>query len=226
MMLVLALAATLAAACSSRSMQRFSRTPQPAVSLTEPSVGEHTNPPPTLPSTITLPELVQLLYSEDEAVRIQAAQKIAERGKEADAAVPALVSNLVQENVWVRQAAAEALGAIGAGAEHAVPSLVRVLLGDEWVGARKAAAIALGQIGEVGAVPFLALALGGQKYDTLPILSARAIAQLTGNQFPDSEPGPHGYQLNEDGQALIVLAAREWWEKEGKYQEWPGIGCD
>jgi len=174
-------------------------------------------PPPTPPST--LPELIAALSDSDIETRIVAAQALGAMGPDAETAVPALTRNLYYDVPHVRTAAAWALGEIGPAAKPAVPVLIVVLLtGSD--NAREAAAVALGKIQDSTAVPALASGL----YDESPwvrIFSAEAIARLTGQSFPGTPPSKEGgYILDESGEAIIVLAAREWWRKDGWQQDW------
>lgn len=135
----------------------------------------------------------------------------------------------------VRQAAARALGAIGDPV--AVPYLLLVLLSDDeevWV--RRSAAIALAHYGPeaVCAVPYLVSLLDSPE-SNVRISAAIVIGQATGNRFPDGERdnwmheyesggysvGPWQFEESADGEYLIVIAAREWWQEDGQYQEWP-----
>jgi HEAT repeat protein len=131
----------------------------------------------------------------------------------------------------VRAAAAYVLGDIGAvAAPAATPALVRMLKTDETAAARVAAAEALGKLEDTRAVPFLAAVLyyaedlySEGASQSLMIEAAQSLAYLTGNPFTDSAPGPHGYRLNSDGMPVLVVEARDWWETEGRFQEWPVI---
>jgi HEAT repeat protein len=146
-------------------------------------------------------------------------------GKEAVEAVPALIQNLHYETTSdVREAAAIALGRLGPDARSAVPDLIGVLQNDNSVNVRSAAAEALGQIGDPLAVPALISVLYeeevmGRTNMELTIDSAVSIALITGESFPDAD-SQHGYRLNEEGVPLVVIAAREWWEKEGQHRDW------
>jgi hypothetical protein len=190
-------------------------------------IGPHDpSPLPTAPSTTS--ELIASLSDPDYRVRLFAIYALRDMGPAAELAIPVLILTLSDDVSDIRVSSADALGEIGPKAAPAVPSLIEVLRSDDFVHARVSAAKALGKIGDISAVPALADILWDQDaqeaYISIPIKAAQAIAQLTGNQFPDSEPGPHGYRLNDDGKPLIVIAAREWWESEGQYQEWPPIG--
>lgn len=173
-------------------------------------------PPPTPPST--LPELITVLSSQNAEARIGAANFLASMGSKAEVAVPALVQNLYYEtNSDVRRAAVEALGAIGPNATPSVPALIVVLLADIVVQPRRQAAVALGQIGDISAIPALIHGLDDQDMG-VSIQCAKAIAVLTGVQFPDLNST--GYSLDENGIPKIVVAAREWWQKEGVHRIW------
>jgi HEAT repeat protein len=141
-------------------------------------------------------------------------------GPAAEPAVPALTQNLYHDNFEVRRAAAEALGKIGPAAQSSVPVLIVTLLEDSFVHARGAAAEALGPIGQTIAVPALAAALADPS-DSVQVASAISLASLTGQEFPDLNT-KGGYSLNQEGIPIIVAAAREWWQKEGRYQGWLG----
>lgn len=186
------------------------------------------SPSPTAPSTI--PELIESLSDPNYQVRLVATYALRKMGGAAEQAVPALTATLSDDVSDVRASAADALGEIGPGAALAVPALIEILRSDDFVHARTSAAKALGKIGDTSAVPALAEILWDQKaqeaYKFIPINAAKAIAWLTDNQFPDSGRGSHGYRVNDDGEPLIVIAAREWWEREGQYQEWPSAGGD
>jgi hypothetical protein len=178
---------------------------------------------PTAPAR--LPEVIDALSSYSGGARITAAQALPKFGKEAVAAVPALTENLHYETTSdVREAAAIALGRLGPDGRGAVPDLVDVLQNDDTVNVRSAAAEALGQIGDPSAVPALAGILyedqiTGHTDIVLAIHSAVSIARITGEKFLDAD-SQHGYRLNEEGIPLVVIAAREWWEKEGQFQDW------
>ena len=192
-------------------------------------IGPHDpSPLPTAPSTI--PELIASLSDPNYRVRLVATYALRNMGSAAEPAVPALIVTLSDDVSDIRASSADALGEIGPKAAPAVPALIEMLRSDEYVQARAEAAEALGKIGDVSAVPALADILWDQEaeeaYKFIPIQAAQAIAQLTGNPFPDSKPGTHGYRLNDSGEPLIVVAARGWWESEGKFKEWPAVDSD
>lgn len=160
---------------------------------------------------------IAVLQGEDIEARIQASRAIGNMGPEAEQAVPALTQNLNHGFFEVRKVAAEALGKIGPAAQPSVPVLIVTLLTDSFVHARVNAAISLGQIGDTACVPALVKSLGDES-DSVQIRSAIALAMLTGQEFPDWNS--QGYSLSKEGIPLIVIAAREWWEKEGRHQNW------
>lgn len=185
------------------------------IPTTTPAAETYNLPPPTPPNT--LPELIKVLSGPNDEARIGAARVLGSMGPEAEAAVPALTKALYTEGPYdVRQAAAWALGEIGPAAKSAVPALIVVLLTD-FVHARRAAALALGKIGDTAAIPSLAQSLKDED-SGVSIQAAEAISMMTGEKFPDV--GGTGYSLDENGVPQIVKAAREWWEQEGQYQDW------
>jgi hypothetical protein len=189
------------------------------------------SPSPTAPST--LPELIEVLSGYNAEARIGAARALGAMGPDAEAAVPALTKNLYYEGAYdVREAAAWALGEIGPAAKPAVPMLIVVLLADR-VHVRREAAIALGKIGDHTAIPALARGLYDEDFG-VRIPSAQAIVRLAALSFPGATPTVlsfpgatppitrehYIYDFDESGEAIIVLAAREWWEQEGWQQDW------
>lgn len=206
------------AGCNLRPTKVYWGTPLPAPTALPTGAGETWHsPPPTPPST--LPELIEALSSHSADVRIGAAGALGAMGPDAEAAVPALTKNLYYDGVYdVRKAAARALGEIGPAAKPAVPMLIVVLLTDS-THARDAAVVALGKIGDLVAVPALARGLYDESI-SVRISSAEAISQLIGRSFPGARRGLGGYDLDESGEAIIVIAAREWWKREGWQQSW------
>jgi hypothetical protein len=175
---------------------------------------------PTPPATI--PEMIDTAQSPDYEVRVSAISALGNLGPEAEPAVPTLVAALSDSVSEVRAMAAYALGDIGPVAATAVPELVKTLQADGAGHVRTAAAAALGQLDDTSAVPVLAGILYEENAGlSLQIRAAQSLAYLTENTFTDSEPGPQGLSLADDGKPLLLLDARDWWENEGQYQEWP-----
>jgi len=180
---------------------------------------EATTVPPTVPSTLS--EVIDALSSYSAEARITAALALSEYGKEAVVAVPALIQNLHYEaNSDVRRAAAIALGELGPDGRSAVSDLTHVLQTDKAVRVRISAAEALGRMDASVSVPALASSLYAEDTE-LAIVAAVSISLITGEDSPDAD-SQHGYRVNEEGIPLIVIAARQWWEAEGKDQDWAG----
>jgi len=186
-------------------------------------IGPH-DPTPLPTASSTMSELIASLSDPDYHVRLASIYALRDMGSAAEPAVSALIIVLSDDVSDVRTAAAYAFGAIGPAGASAVPALVQVLRSDKYGPARVAAAESLGRIGDTSAVPILAEVLWDQgAHMSLRIEVSQATAWLTGAEFPDCEPGPHAYKLNDEGEPLIVIAAREWWMSEGQYQEWPVV---
>jgi hypothetical protein len=133
-------------------------------------------------------------------------------------ALPIIVENLYyQENSDVRSAAARVLGELGPLATAAVSDLLTVMQSDSSSDVRIDIAISLGNIGDRRAVPALASNL--EKDNNFAAFSAKSISQITGENFPDSNSS--GFRLNDAGIPLIVIAAREWWNNAGQFEDWP-----
>jgi hypothetical protein len=184
--------------------------------------------PTPLPTALsTVPELITSLSNPDYRVRLSSIYALGNMGASAEPAIPALIIALSDDIGDVRIASTYALGKIGPAAASAVPTLVQVLRSNKYEAEAVAAAKSLGEIGDVSAVPALADVLFDQNaHISLCIEASRAIARLTGVQFPDSEPESRGYKLDDEGKPLLVIAAQEWWESEGRYMEWYDAGSD
>lgn len=194
--------------------------PTPVVISTSPAEWSDL-PPPTPPTT--LPELIDVLLGPNAEARIGAAITLGNMGPSAVEAVPALTQNLYYRNSEVRRYAARALGNLGSSAEPAIPGLIVILLSDSAVQPRREVAKALGKIGDISAIPALAQCLSDED-EGVGIECAKSIAVLAGQQFPDlNSPG---YSLDEKGVPLIVIAAREWWQKEGQHKSWVSLNAN
>jgi HEAT repeat protein len=95
--------------------------------------------------------------------------------------------------------------------------LTVVLLKDSFVHARAAAAKTLGQIGDPNAVPALAAALGDSEHE-VQVNAAKSIGLLTGQKFTDINA--KGFSLDKNGNPIIVIEALDWWNKQGRLQDW------
>ena len=181
-------------------------------------------PVPTVALPSSVSGLAEALSDPREGVRFGAAQALADMGPAAAPAVPALIRALSDSSQDVRDGAAVALGEIGPAASSAVPSLVRVMRSDFYLDARWSAALALGKIGPAAAsaIPDLVEILDSPDRG-LQGAAAWALSRITGHQWPDSEGDGNGFYVSDDGELLIVIAAREWWDKEGQYQDWSKV---
>ncbi|MCP4362326.1 MAG: HEAT repeat domain-containing protein [Chloroflexi bacterium] len=143
-------------------------------------------------------------------------------GPAAKSAVPLLIEILEHENNdFTRSLAAESLGKIND--PEALPTLVKVLEAEKGIifDVREEAARAVANFDEQArfAVPVLAKLLDDENRYAAS-LSACAIAKITGEAFPNSEDDCEGFTIAESGESYIVIVAREWWEKEGQFQDW------
>lgn len=177
---------------------------------------------PTIPSA--LPGLIDAVESRQPHAIVDAAARLSTMGSEAAPAVPALACVLYDDEFpyRTREEVAYALGRMGSDARDAIPALIHVLEVD-FVHARRAAALALGDIGDPSAVPAVANALYSEDFPPhgATIQAAVALARLTGEKFPDWNRT--GYSIDQDGVPRIVKAAKMWWEEEGQYMTWPNV---
>jgi HEAT repeat protein len=196
---------------------------------------------PTPPSTLA--GLIQALSDDDPRARTDAAYALEALGADANAAIPALINNLnyegelryegsrIANEIDVRFAAVHALSVIGPPARDAIPELIQLIQHDpsnredfdslnkgrELVPLRVAAIRTLVEIGDSSVIPDLIQVLDdiwGQVSEE----AAVAIGQLSGNDF--SVDMEHESLYSEDGIRIPVLRAREWWEAEGRHQDW------
>lgn len=171
-----------------------------------------------------VPALIQNLhYEPTSGVREAAAFALGQVGPDARSAVPELIGVLQNDDVVnVRRAAAGALGRINN--PSAVPALASILYEKVIEGKceelvrrypescrleqhyRGAVSCSCG--GEIGHIM-------ERTSEWLLLESAVAIASITGEDFPDADS-----ELNEEGIPPIVIAAREWWEEEGQFEDW------
>ncbi len=180
--------------------------------------------------------LTESRHSEDEL--LQSVQTLEVFSKYASDATPGLIDvltkqqNFSPENYQIRVAAANALSKIGD--PSAVPYLISIVLSSNepsWV--RKNIAISLARYGPdtACAVPYLIPMLDSAEPE-LRISASLLISQATANNFPDSNQenwdpdrlGAWKFEMQPDGEYVIVTTAKDWWEKEGHLKDWPK--CD
>jgi hypothetical protein len=173
---------------------------------------------PKLPNSIE--GLIEVLEEGSILARIMASRKVSSMGEEAIKAVPALSANLTHEDFEVREATADALGRIGKPAKYALPFLIEAL-DDNNLKVGDRVAWAIGELGDISAVPVLAETLyRGSQGDHYRVArrAAHSIEKLTGITFV--EPSYKSDWMNELGIPFIVVEARTWWEIEGYTQDW------
>ena len=126
--------------------------------------------------------LSKALSSDDNQVRVTAADALAMLGADAKAAIPSLIGQLDHELPWVRVAAMAALASMG---QDAVPALIDTF-NSETGGPRIRAAFVLGSIGPdaKAAVPLLADAMQVES----PVIQER-LAGILSNIDPDNFAG-------------------------------------
>jgi len=132
-----------------------------------------------------IPLLVERLSSEEDAVRLAAAQALGGLGEHAKGQAAQLVALLSNEDFEVQQAAAQALGVLG---EHAKGQAAQLgaLLSAEDSGVQQAAARALGRLGEhaKGQVAQLVSELGNKNDQTASEV-ARVLVSLGPTAFAE-----------------------------------------
>ncbi len=102
-----------------------------------------------------IPHLAECVRHADPGTRYLAANALSKMGDEAESATPALLDSLRADDIFLRAAITSALIRIGA---PAVPGLIRALFDDNRA-VRRAAAKALGKIGDERAVAPLSVSL-------------------------------------------------------------------
>lgn len=168
-----------------------------------------------------VPALTRMLGDEWYGNRAVAAQALGNIGSAAVPAVPALMRLLLtDEDDLTRACSARALGQIGDSI--ALETLERSLREDRDTGVRAAAALALSGLGSSGrrSVPILSASLSDSEI-SVRVASALAIAKIAGESFPEVALAERGaYTTGADGEAIIVTAARQWWNTKGRYVQW------
>lgn len=97
-------------------------------------------------SEMVLPALTRALLDQHELVRVAAADALGDIGQGAKNALTSLVAALGDESTYVRTQSASALGRMGEAARDALPPIEKMMLHDEDLAARVAAAEALVRI--------------------------------------------------------------------------------
>lgn len=141
------------------------------------AAGQETAGPQSPDQGAAVQRAVERLCQDDVRARWQAAYALGELGPAATEAVPALITLLEnqREHEYVRGSAAWALGRIGPKAEAAAP-LLRQTLASKHLSVRRAAAQAVGELGDA-ATP-LAADLGPLLADPDPIVRIHAACSL------------------------------------------------
>jgi HEAT repeat protein len=123
-------------------------------------------------------QVIELLKSENEVVRFQAAKVLARIGRKAATAIPKLTELLNDPTGQIEVAALEALATMGPAAKDAVPEIAKKVGGDDVNLAREAARTlrALGTA-SAPAVPVLAKALDSND-QSLCVEAAQALAAI------------------------------------------------
>jgi HEAT repeat protein len=186
---------------------------RPTEVLTEP-----TDSPLVLPDTV--PELIEVLLGDfADNARIGAARKLGGFGPIASPAIPALAISLCNDRdpSELHEMAAWALGEIGPNSKLAIPILVTVLLHSDAANVRRAAAEALGKIGDKSVLFSLSIALNDVE-SVVSVRAAESMGILAGQQFPDM--GSNSYHTDVDGSLLIVNSAKTWWIEDGQFRNW------
>jgi hypothetical protein len=161
----------------------------------------------------TVAALVSGVVSDDDAVRVVAADTLAILGPRAKSAAPTLIAQLNDEQPWVRAACSGALVSMG---KAAVPALMNAFK-TETGGIRIRSGFALGAIGPAAkdAVAILEEAMEQEN----EVMRSRFIGILS-NIVPDKYPAPDvapkaQFDPAEAGKSDIPTASRDWPEFRG-----------
>jgi len=171
-----------------------------------------------IPTPVSIDVAIKYATSDDHMQRIIGMWSILEFSESVSIGLPFVIENLSYPVEDVRINAARVLAEFGPSANEAVPSLISTMQTDSEMDVKIESAIALGLIQNGAAVPFLANNLYSGN-ESLAVSSAKSISHITGVVFPDSNSS--GYTKDENGNPYILLAAKEWWEQEGKNKDWP-----
>ncbi|UCF16897.1 MAG: PQQ-binding-like beta-propeller repeat protein [Phycisphaerales bacterium] len=181
----------------------------------------------------TVAALISGVVSDDDAVRVAAADTLALLGPRAKSAAKIVIAQLGDEQPWVRAACSGALVAMG---KEAVPALINAFE-NETGGIRIRSAFALGAIGPAAkdAVPVLEAALEEEN----EVIRVRFIGILS-NIVPEKYPAPAvvpqaRFDPAEASQVDVPAASRNWpgfhgaardaiCRERGLLKEWPEDG--
>jgi hypothetical protein len=182
----------------------------------QPNGSVQVEPPETpFPTPVSVDAAINYIKSDDYMQRIVGMWAITNFREGIPTALPLIIDNLLHDLVTeVRINAARVLGEFGPSADGATNSLISAMKFDNSIEVKIEAAIALGAIKNEMAVPALAENLSSNN-EKLAVFSAKSIALIT-----DEPSDSSGYRRDSDGNPLIVLAAKEWWEHEGQYSDW------
>jgi len=171
-----------------------------------------------------LDELINGLASDDVLVQITSTKEILKYGDAAERAIPILITNLSSDSSTLRINTIVALEELDKSSKMSISDLLWVLENDDHPYVRIYAANALGELKDTKAIPILAHQLFEENWKWVPedkrvaLECAVAIAKITKEDFTDAEQ--LGYTLNEEGVPYILIDARNWWIKEGQFQDW------
>jgi len=161
----------------------------------------------------TVAALISGVVSDDDAVRVVAADALALIGSRARSVAPILIAQLNDDQPWVRAACSGALVSMG---KEAVPALIHAFK-TETGGIRIRSGFALGAIGPAAedAVPVLEAAMEKEN----EVMRARFIGILS-NIVPEKYPAPDvapkaQFDPSEADKADIPVATRDWPEFRG-----------
>lgn len=169
-------------------------------------------------AVVALPALTENLKHRNSKVREAASFALGRLGPNAGRSVPELIEVLQNDDVVnVRISVTDALGRIGD--PSAIPALVSILYEEETLGPTPTP-ISCEYIDGAKVCDYGTNATDWWRTnEKLAVKSAEAISAITKIDFQNIDSSDVSDQSGE-GIPLIVIATREWWEKEGQYQKW------
>jgi HEAT repeat protein len=146
----------------------------------------------------------------------------------ASEATPGIIDILKTGARHERQAAIQALASIGDPV--AVTPILSTALSEgeeDWIRQDALRALAIYGPDAVCAVPFLVPLLNSSDLD-IRVWAASAIHKATSNGFPNGDLDwdisdwnwTLGFKQNENGEYIIVVGAKKWWQETGQHQSW------